>query len=34
VRFDDPAFAIPWPIPDPIVLDRDRTYPDFVLEPA
>jgi dTDP-4-dehydrorhamnose 3,5-epimerase len=26
VRFDDPAFGIPWPIPDPIVLERDRNY--------
>ena len=34
VRWDDPAFAIQWPVPDPILLDRDRTYPDFRLEPA
>jgi dTDP-4-dehydrorhamnose 3,5-epimerase len=27
VRFDDPAFGIPWPIPEPILLERDRTYP-------
>lgn len=27
VRFDDPAFAIRWPIPEPILLDRDREYP-------
>lgn len=26
VRFDDPAFGIPWPIPDPILIDRDRNY--------
>jgi dTDP-4-dehydrorhamnose 3,5-epimerase len=32
VRFDDPAFAIRWPIPDPILLDRDRSYPDFGVE--
>jgi dTDP-4-dehydrorhamnose 3,5-epimerase len=30
VRFDDPAFAIRWPIDDPIVNARDRAYPDFV----
>ncbi len=26
VRFDDPAFGILWPIPDPIVSDRDRSH--------
>jgi dTDP-4-dehydrorhamnose 3,5-epimerase len=30
VRWDDPAFGIRWPIGDPILSDRDRTYPDFV----
>jgi dTDP-4-dehydrorhamnose 3,5-epimerase len=29
VRFDDPAFGIKWPRPDPIVSDRDRQFPDF-----
>ena len=29
IRFDDPAFGIPWPLPDPILLDRDRAYADF-----
>ncbi len=29
VRFDDPAFGIEWPLPDPIVSERDRQYPDF-----
>jgi dTDP-4-dehydrorhamnose 3,5-epimerase len=29
VRWDDPVFGITWPIPDPILLDRDRRYPDF-----
>lgn len=29
-RFDDPAFGIRWPIPEPVVIsDRDRDYPDF-----
>ena len=32
VRFDDPAFGIDWPIPDPSMLDRDRDYPDFIPE--
>ena len=26
-RFDDPAFSIAWPLPGPIVSDKDRTYP-------
>lgn len=29
VRWNDPAFAIPWPIPDPILHRRDADYPDF-----
>jgi dTDP-4-dehydrorhamnose 3,5-epimerase len=29
-RFDDPAFGIEWPLPDPIVSERDRSFPDFV----
>jgi dTDP-4-dehydrorhamnose 3,5-epimerase len=32
VRWDDPAFAIKWPLPDPILSDRDRNYPDFKAE--
>jgi dTDP-4-dehydrorhamnose 3,5-epimerase len=31
VRWDDPAFAIRWPIPKPILSDRDRSYEDFAL---
>ncbi len=30
VRWNDPAFGIVWPVHDPIMLDRDREYPDFV----
>jgi len=30
VRWNDPAFGIEWPIGEPIILERDRTYPDFV----
>lgn len=26
VRWDDPAFGITWPLPDPIISDRDRAY--------
>jgi dTDP-4-dehydrorhamnose 3,5-epimerase len=29
VRWDDPAFGIDWPLPDPIMSERDRTYPLF-----
>jgi dTDP-4-dehydrorhamnose 3,5-epimerase len=30
VRWDDPAFAIAWPIKDDLVIsERDRAYPDF-----
>ena len=31
VRWDDPAFAIQWPVADGerTISDRDRTYPDF-----
>ena len=29
VRWDDPAFGIAWPEPDPILSERDRRYPDF-----
>jgi dTDP-4-dehydrorhamnose 3,5-epimerase len=28
VRFDDPAFGIEWPLPDPTVSERDRQFPD------
>ena len=29
VRFDDPAFAIEWPLEVAVINDRDRNYPDF-----
>jgi dTDP-4-dehydrorhamnose 3,5-epimerase len=29
VRWNDPAFAIQWPISEPIMIERDRNYPDF-----
>lgn len=28
-RWNDPAFGITWPLPDPIMTNRDRTWPDF-----
>lgn len=27
VRWDDPAFGIRWPLPDPVMSDKDRSYP-------
>lgn len=29
VRWDDPAFAIAWPLPSPLLSGRDATYPDW-----
>jgi len=29
VRWNDPAFGIVWPIADPTMNDRDRSYPDY-----
>jgi dTDP-4-dehydrorhamnose 3,5-epimerase len=29
VRWDDPAFAIPWPEANRLINERDRHYPDF-----
>ena len=31
VRWNDPAFAIQWPDDERMILDRDQSYPDFVL---
>jgi dTDP-4-dehydrorhamnose 3,5-epimerase len=31
-RWNDPAFGISWPVSDPILHQRDATYPDFVRE--
>jgi dTDP-4-dehydrorhamnose 3,5-epimerase len=28
-RWNDPAFRIPWPLPDPIVNERDKSWPDL-----
>lgn len=29
VRYDDPAFAIRWPLGVAVISERDRSYPDF-----
>jgi dTDP-4-dehydrorhamnose 3,5-epimerase len=29
VRWDDPVLGIQWPVPSPILSDRDRALPDF-----
>lgn len=29
VRWDDPKFAIPWPIPPAVLSDKDRAWRDF-----
>jgi dTDP-4-dehydrorhamnose 3,5-epimerase len=29
-RWNDPLFGIEWPVPDPIILDRDNSYADYV----
>ena len=34
VRWDDPAFAIEWPVAVEVINERDRSYPDFVPEPS
>jgi len=31
IRWNDPAFAIVWPGAEPILSDKDRSYPDFIL---
>jgi dTDP-4-dehydrorhamnose 3,5-epimerase len=31
-RWDDPAFAIDWPVVPAVISDRDNTYPDFHLD--
>jgi dTDP-4-dehydrorhamnose 3,5-epimerase len=30
VRWDDPAFGITWPLPHPIMSERDRAYPSYM----
>jgi dTDP-4-dehydrorhamnose 3,5-epimerase len=30
LRWNDPAFGVAWPVSQPILNDRDQSYPDFV----
>ena len=30
IRFDDPAFAIQWPLEVTLISDKDNTWPDFL----
>lgn len=30
LRWNDPAFAVPWPFPPAVISDQDATYPDFI----
>ena len=30
IRWNDPRFGIDWPIADPVIIDRDNEYPDYV----
>lgn len=29
VRFDDPAFAVDWPLPAQVISDKDASWPDY-----
>jgi dTDP-4-dehydrorhamnose 3,5-epimerase len=29
IRFDDPGFALEWPLPPTVISDRDRSWPNF-----
>src|ERR1700730_12303504 len=30
VRWDDPAFGVHWPIAEPVLSSKDRSYPDYL----
>ena len=34
LRHDDPAFAIPWPLPVSVISARDRAWPDYTTPDA
>jgi dTDP-4-dehydrorhamnose 3,5-epimerase len=29
VRWNDPVFSIRWPCPDPVLSERDASFPDY-----
>jgi len=29
IRYDDPAFAIPWPLPAEVISNKDRNWPNY-----
>jgi dTDP-4-dehydrorhamnose 3,5-epimerase len=31
-RWNDPVFGIKWPLPNPIMSERDGSYPDYFKE--
>jgi dTDP-4-dehydrorhamnose 3,5-epimerase len=33
LRYDDPFFAIPWPLPITVISAKDRGWPDYVEQP-
>ena len=34
IRWDDPAFNLDWPVTPTVISERDRSHPDFVMEPS
>jgi dTDP-4-dehydrorhamnose 3,5-epimerase len=34
IRWNDPAFAVDWPYQPAVISDKDRSWADFVAEPA
>jgi dTDP-4-dehydrorhamnose 3,5-epimerase len=34
IRWDDPAFAVRWPLPPTVISPKDLAYPDFAPGPA
>jgi dTDP-4-dehydrorhamnose 3,5-epimerase len=31
IRWNDPNFAIDWPVSDPVISERDASHPDYIL---
>jgi dTDP-4-dehydrorhamnose 3,5-epimerase len=34
IRYDDPAFGIPWPMEPTLISDKDRGWPDLTIPPS